>query len=69
VLLEAAPPPEACPEVWLPEAVPPLEEEDDDESVVVGVPVDRLEPVGDALLDALLTVLFCVVSDEEEPLL
>ena len=69
VLLEAAPPAEVCPEVWLPEAIPPLEEEDDDESVVVGVPVDRLEPVGDALLDALLTVLFCVVSDEEELLL
>jgi hypothetical protein len=56
VLLEAAPPAEAWPEVWLEE---PLEEdevplEDDDESALVGVPVDRLEPVPDALL----TVLF-----------
>ncbi len=33
------------------------------------MPVDRLEPVGDALLDALPTVLFCAVSEEEEPLL
>src|SRR5271156_5202601 len=53
VLLEAAPPAEACPEGWLPDEVPPPEEEEDDESAVVGVPVDRLEPVADALLDAL----------------
>ena len=62
MLLEEAPPPELCPEVWLLDAFPPPEEEDpleeDDESAVVGVPVDRLEPVGEAVLDALLTVLF-----------
>jgi hypothetical protein len=67
VLLEAAPPADACPEVWLPDALPPLEEEGDDESALPGVPVDRLEPVVDAVLDALPTVLFCAVI-EEEPL-
>jgi hypothetical protein len=29
-----------------------------DDRLFVGVPVDRLEPVGEAVLDALLTVLF-----------
>jgi hypothetical protein len=56
VLVEAAPPAEAWPEVWL--------EGDDvellelDARTLVGVPVDRFEPVGRAVLDALLTVLF-----------
>ena len=40
-----------------------------DETALVGVPVDRLEPVGEAVLDALLTVLFCAVNDVEELLL
>ena len=35
--------------------VEPLEVDD---RLFVGVPVNRLEPVGDAVLDALLTVLF-----------
>jgi hypothetical protein len=29
-----------------------------DDRALVGVPVDRLEPVGEAVLDELLTVLF-----------
>jgi hypothetical protein len=37
-----------------------------DDRPFVGVPVDRLEPVGKAVLDALLTVLFCEVKDEDE---
>ena len=55
VLVDADPPAETWPEVW------PLDADDpvavDEENAPVGVPVDRLEPVGDALLDALLTVL------------
>jgi hypothetical protein len=59
VLLEAAPPDEAWPEVWFEgadEDVELLEVVDD--RALVGVPVDKLEPVGDAVLEALLTVLF-----------
>jgi hypothetical protein len=69
VLVEAAPPPEACPDVWL------LDEDEDeelpelDDRAFVGVPVDRLEPVGDAVLDELLIVVFCVPSEEDELLL
>jgi hypothetical protein len=33
---------------------------------LVGVPVDKLEPVDDALLDVFVTVLFWVLSDEDE---
>ena len=40
----------------------------DDERAAVGVPVDRFEPVGDAVVDALLTVLFWR-SVRDEPLL
>ena len=67
VLVEAVPPADVCPEGWL------LADEEDaellelvKESALVGVPVERLEPVGDPLLDALLTVLFCAVSDDDE---
>jgi hypothetical protein len=65
VLVEAEPPAEACPDVWLldEEEVEPPEVED---RALVGVPVDRLEPVGDAVLDVFVTVLFCVVNDEDE---
>ena len=69
MLVEAAPPDEACPEVWLLDADEDVEPPELDDSALVGVPVDRLEPVGDAVLDELLTVLFCVVSEEDELLL
>jgi len=69
VLVEAEPPAEACPEVWLLDADEDVEPPELDDRALVGVPVDRLEPVGDALLDVLLTVLFCVVNDEDELLL
>ena len=67
VLAEAAPPPEAWPEVWF--AAPDAELLEVDDRLFVGVPVDRLEPVGEAVVDALLTVLFCEVKDEDELLL
>jgi hypothetical protein len=62
VLEEADPAAEACPEVWLLDAEDPFEEDDDpvdvdDANALVGLPVARLEPVGDAAVDALLTVL------------
>ena len=60
MLVEADPPPEVWPEVWLVDAVDPFEEDPDpvdDENALVGLPVARLEPVGDAVVDALLTVL------------
>jgi hypothetical protein len=62
VEVDAAPPLDACPDVWLfdPVEVDPPEEE----SELVGVPVDRVEPVGEAVVEALLTVLFWLVSDE-----
>ena len=67
VLVEAVPPVEACPEGWvLFAAVEPLEEDEDEERALVGVPVDKFEPVGEAVVDVLLTVLFWVVSDEDE---
>jgi hypothetical protein len=71
VLVEAAPPEEFCPEgcvlfdaveVLFPEEV----ETDVDETALVGVPVERFEPVGEADVDALLTVLFWVVSEDDE---
>jgi hypothetical protein len=62
VLVEAEPPVEAWPEVWLLDAEDPFEEDEDPvdvdaENALVGLPVARLEPVGDAVVDALLTVL------------
>ena len=66
VLVEAEPPEEACPEVWLLDADEDVEPPELDDRALVGVPVERLEPVGDAVLDVLLTVLFCVVNDEDE---
>jgi hypothetical protein len=75
VEVEAAPPPDVCPDVWLFETVE-VEPPDDDpldveESAPVGVPVDRFEPVGEAVVEALLTVLFWLFSDvvllEAEP--
>jgi hypothetical protein len=66
VLVEAEPPEEACPEVWLLDADKDVEPPELDDSALVGVPVDKLEPVGDAVLDELLTVLFCVVNEEDE---
>jgi hypothetical protein len=66
VLVEAAPPAEACPEVWLLDADEDVELPEFEDRALVGVPVDRLEPVGDAVLDAFVTVLFCVVSEEDE---
>src|ERR1700733_7548588 len=65
VLVEAEPPEEACPEVWLLDADEDVEPPELDDSALVGVPVDKLEPVGNAVLDVLLTVLFCVVNDED----
>src|ERR1700733_10535333 len=64
VLVEAVPPADAWPEGWvLFAAIDPLDEDvDADESTLVGVPVDRFEPVGEAVVEALLTVLFWVVS-------
>jgi hypothetical protein len=71
VLAEAAPPAELCPEGWvlfdavellLPEEV----ETDVEETALVGVPVERFEPVEEADVDALLTVLFWVVSEADE---
>jgi hypothetical protein len=65
VAVEAVPPAAACPEVWLLfAAAEPLDE--DFESPLVGVPVDKVEPVGEAVVDALLTLLFWVVSDDDE---
>src|SRR5271156_1139499 len=58
VLVEAAPPPDAWPEVWFAGADEEVELLEVDDRLLVGVPVDRLEPVGEAVLDALLTVLF-----------
>jgi hypothetical protein len=60
VLVEAEPPAETCPEVWpfdvdVDEEVEPPELDD---RAFVGVPVDRLEPVGNAVLDVFVTVLF-----------
>jgi hypothetical protein len=67
VLVEAVPPVEVCPEGWvLFAAVEPLEEDEEEERALVGVPVDKFEPVGEAVVDVLLTVLFWVVSDEDE---
>jgi hypothetical protein len=68
VLVEAVPPADACPEVWLlfAAADPLVEEVEVDESTFVGVPVARFEPVGEAVVDALFTLLFCVVSDDGE---
>ena len=37
-----------------------------EETALVGVPVERFEPVGEAVVDALLTVLFWVVSEADE---
>ena len=37
-----------------------------DETALVGVPVERFEPVGEAVVDALLTVLFGLVSEAGE---
>ncbi len=51
VLVEAEPPAEACPEVWLLDADEDVEPPELDDRALVGVPVDRLEPVGDAVLD------------------
>jgi hypothetical protein len=56
-LLEVPPPADIWPEGWLLDAEDVELLEGDDESALVGVAVDRLEPVGDAVLDALLTVL------------
>ena len=58
VLVEAAPPPETCPDVWFAGADEDVELLDVDDRLFVGVPVTRLEPVGEAVLDALLTELF-----------
>ena len=33
---------------------------------MVGVPVDRVEPVGEVVVEALLTELFWVVSEDDE---
>jgi hypothetical protein len=49
-------------ELLLPEEV----ETEVEESALVGVPVERFEPVGEAVVDALLTVLLGVVSEAEE---
>ena len=46
----------------LPEEV----ETDVEETALVGVPVERFEPVGEAVVDALLTVLFWVESEADE---
>ena len=69
VLLAAGPPADACPEVWLLDADEEPEPPAVEDRALVGVPVERFEPVGDAVLDVLLTVLFCVVNDEDELLL
>jgi len=74
MLVEAAPPAETWPEVWLLDAEEPLVEEDDpvaidEESALPGVLEDKLEPVGEALLDALLTVLLWFVKVDDELLL
>jgi hypothetical protein len=66
VLVEAEPPPETCPEVWLLDADEDVELPELDDRALVGVPVDRLDPVADAVLDVFVTVLFCVVSEEDE---
>ena len=66
MLVEAEPPAEACPEVWLLDADEDVELPELDDRALVGVPVERLEPVGDAVLDVFVTVLFCVVNDEDE---
>jgi hypothetical protein len=68
VLVEGAPPVETCPEVWLLDADEDVELLVFNDRALVGVPVDRLEPVGEAVLDALLTVLFWVFNDEDEVL-
>jgi hypothetical protein len=66
VLVEAEPPAETWPEVWPPDTDEDVELLEVDDRALVGVPVDRLEPVGEAVLDELLTVLFWVVKDEDE---
>ena len=52
----------AAVEVLLPEEV----ETDVEETALVGVPVERFEPVGEAVVDALLTVLFGLLSEAGE---
>jgi hypothetical protein len=66
VLVEAEPPAETCPEVWLLDADEEAEPLELDVRALVGVPVDRLEPVGNAVLDEFVTVLFWVVSEADE---
>ena len=68
MLVEAEPPAEACPEVWLLDADEDVELPEFDDRALVGVPVDKLEPVGDAVLDVFVTVLFCELNEEDEPL-
>src|ERR1700733_3753913 len=51
VPVEAEPPEEACPEGWLPDADEEVEPPELDDRALVGVPVERLEPVGDAVLE------------------
>ena len=66
VLEEAEPPEDACPEVWLLDADEEVDPPEVEARAFVGVPADRFEPVGDAVFDVFVTVLFCVVSDEDE---
>ena len=66
VLVDAAPPAETCPEVWPLDADEVVEPPEVDDRALVGVPVDKLDPVGKAVLDALLTALFWVLNEEDE---
>ena len=66
MLVEAEPPAETCPDVWLLDADAEVDPPEVEARAFVGVLVDRLEPVGDAVLDAFVTVLVCVVNDGEE---
>src|ERR1700742_1285063 len=66
VLVEAEPPPETCPEVWLLDVDEDVEPLEFDDRTLAGVPVDRLEPVAGAGLEVFVTVLFCAVRDEDE---
>src|ERR1700749_844051 len=54
VLVEAEPPAEACPEGWVLAEDEEVEPPELDDNALVGVPVDRLEPVAGAVLDELL---------------
>src|ERR1700761_3616629 len=66
VLVEAEPPAETCPEVWLPGVDEEVEPPELAVKALVGVPIAKFEPVGDALLDEFVTVLFWVVSEADE---